>query len=147
MNILVIGDKCTDIYKYGKCNRLCPEAPVPIFIQQYSKQNEGMAGNVYKNIVQFKQLYRDISVELICNTQQITKTRYIDQHTNQMLLRIDSGQQKINSINLRNSKQLKKYDAIIISDYNKGFLSTDDINYISKINPLVIIDTKKYLGQ
>ena len=29
--ILVIGDSCTDIFIYGECNRICPEAPVPVF--------------------------------------------------------------------------------------------------------------------
>jgi D-beta-D-heptose 7-phosphate kinase/D-beta-D-heptose 1-phosphate adenosyltransferase len=38
------------------------------------------------------------------------------------------------------------YDAILISDYNKGFLSEEDIEHISKLHPLVILDTKKKLG-
>jgi len=34
MKILVIGDSCKDVFIYGKANRLCPEAPVPVFIPQ-----------------------------------------------------------------------------------------------------------------
>ena len=30
-SILVIGDSCTDIFVYGKTDRICPEAPVPVF--------------------------------------------------------------------------------------------------------------------
>ena len=30
IKFLVIGDGCTDVHIYGKCNRLSPEAPVPI---------------------------------------------------------------------------------------------------------------------
>jgi bifunctional ADP-heptose synthase (sugar kinase/adenylyltransferase) len=30
MKILVIGDSCEDIFRYGKVNRLAPEAPVPV---------------------------------------------------------------------------------------------------------------------
>ena len=30
IKFLVIGDSCTDVHIYGKCNRLSPEAPVPI---------------------------------------------------------------------------------------------------------------------
>jgi bifunctional ADP-heptose synthase (sugar kinase/adenylyltransferase) len=26
--VLVIGDSCTDVFRYGNCDRLCPEAPV-----------------------------------------------------------------------------------------------------------------------
>ena len=28
--VLVIGDGCKDVFQYGKCERLSPEAPVPI---------------------------------------------------------------------------------------------------------------------
>ena len=38
------------------------------------------------------------------------------------------------------------YDAIIISDYNKGFLSCKDIEYIGQKHDLVFLDTKKVLG-
>ena len=27
--ILVIGDSCKDVHIYGKCERMCPDAPVP----------------------------------------------------------------------------------------------------------------------
>ncbi len=29
MNILVIGEKCTDKFTYGKAFRLCPDYPAP----------------------------------------------------------------------------------------------------------------------
>ena len=48
--ILVIGDSCKDIFIYGKANRLCPEAPVPVFIPQRRTETGGMAANVYENI-------------------------------------------------------------------------------------------------
>ena len=31
MKILVIGDGCYDIFRYGNIDRICPEAPVPVF--------------------------------------------------------------------------------------------------------------------
>ena len=30
MKLLVIGDSCTDVFKYGEVNKLAPEAPVPV---------------------------------------------------------------------------------------------------------------------
>jgi len=33
MKILVIGDSCTDVFIYGDIERVCPEAPVPVFNQ------------------------------------------------------------------------------------------------------------------
>ena len=41
--ILVIGDSCIDKFIYGKCNRLCPEAPVPVFLPSEFTTNPGMA--------------------------------------------------------------------------------------------------------
>ena len=40
-----------------------------------------------------------------------------------------------------------KIDAIIISDYCKGFLEEDDIQYICENNSNVFVDTKKKLGE
>ena len=40
----------------------------------------------------------------------------------------------------------EKYDGVVISDYNKGFLSEDDIRFISEKHELVFLDTKKILG-
>ncbi len=39
------------------------------------------------------------------------------------------------------------YDAIIISDYCKGFLEEDDIQFICENNDNVFVDTKKKLGK
>ena len=50
MKILVIGDSCQDVFIYGKCERLCPDAPVPVFIPLKTKKIGGMAFNVYENI-------------------------------------------------------------------------------------------------
>src|SRR6185369_10075522 len=42
---------------------------------------------------------------------------------------------------------LKKYDVIAISDYNKGFLTEEDIQYICEHHDNVFMDTKKILGK
>ena len=49
MSILVIGESCNDIFHYGVCNRLCPEAPVPVFNSCKVVNNGGMAMNVKNN--------------------------------------------------------------------------------------------------
>lgn len=48
--ILVIGDSCKDVFRYGICERLCPEAPVPVFKPQSIRVNGGMCLNVVENI-------------------------------------------------------------------------------------------------
>ena len=48
--LLVIGESCVDVFTYGECKRLCPEAPVPIFNPKKTIESLGMAYNVYKNL-------------------------------------------------------------------------------------------------
>ena len=51
MKILIIGESCRDIFHYGNCDRLCPEAPVPVFNTLEIIENGGMAMNVYSNVL------------------------------------------------------------------------------------------------
>jgi bifunctional ADP-heptose synthase (sugar kinase/adenylyltransferase) len=139
--ILVIGDGCKDIFKYGKCDRLSPEAPVPVFKPTKSKSNGGMALNTYANL---KAL--GVECDIITNSST-TKTRYVDEISNQMLLRVDK-KDEIESIcsGALLTIEYDEYSAIVISDYNKGFLSEGDIEYISNKHPLTFLDTKKKIG-
>jgi D-beta-D-heptose 7-phosphate kinase/D-beta-D-heptose 1-phosphate adenosyltransferase len=142
MKILVIGESCNDIYSYCKTSRLAPEAPVPV-VQPLNDINiGGMAMNVYENI---KSL--GVEADLITNSnwQNITKHRFIDDRTNQMFLRVDSNDQNYGKLNI-NDLDLDKYIAIIISDYDKGYLTKEDIEFICKIHDNVFLDTKKILG-
>ena len=138
MKILVIGDSCTDIFIYGRCQRLCPEAPIPIFEPSKTITNDGMAGNVVRN---FKAL-GVTDVDIITNKEQITKTRYVEDKSNQMLLRVDGNDRVSNSFD--SSKiDFQYYDAVVVADYDKGFLTYKDIEIIGKKSKLSFIDTKK----
>jgi len=142
MKILLIGDSCQDIYVYGRCDRLCPAAPVPIFVPTVSKNNDGMAGNVYQNLQ-----ILGIDCDFITNNEKISKTRYVEEKTNQMIIRIDSGESSVDRIENLRDISLNDYKAVVISDYNKGFLLKEDIQYLAKNHPLVFMDTKKLLGK
>ena len=145
MNILVIGESCKDIYRYGDSTRLCPEAPVPVLNVDQNKVsiNSGMAMNVYNNI---KSLTGDDNANIVTNEgwQNVTKTRYVDSKTNYLILRVDQNDE-IERCDVTKI-DLSKYDCVVISDYNKGFLSEEDIEYISKNHNLTFLDTKKILG-
>ena len=148
VNILVIGDSCDDVFIYGHVYRLAPEGPVPIFNPFENKTNGGMALNVKSNILAI-----GANVKLITQAEHIVKTRYVDSRTNSLLLRVDTNDVASN-ISKEILKSIKnnfyenvKYDAIIISDYCKGFLSEDDIEYIACHNTNVFLDTKKLLGK
>ncbi len=139
--ILVIGDGCRDIHVYGKCKRLAPDAPVPVFVPIYEKQNLGMAGNVYQNVVSL-----GVPAVLKINKTTIEKKRFVHEETNHMFLRVDSDEENIQRIQDLSKEFLKPFDLIIISDYNKGFLLQEDIEFICKNHDKVFIDTKKILG-
>jgi D-beta-D-heptose 7-phosphate kinase/D-beta-D-heptose 1-phosphate adenosyltransferase len=144
VKVLVIGDACEDVYIYGDCNRLAPEAPVPVFVPQSKTTNGGMAMNVFANL---KSLGTDC--DIFHNVEEITKTRYVDKKTNHIFLRVDTDDKKLERVEEKHLDKdfLKQYDAIVISDYNKGFLTEEDIEKICYNHPLTFMDTKKNLGR
>lgn len=143
MNILVIGDSCTDIFRYGEVTRLAPEAPIPIIKPERETQNPGMAGNVVANL---KAL--GVDIDLITNKKEIRKIRYVCSKYHHLLLRVDENDncKRINIENVLCTVEWEKYDAVIISDYCKGFLNHLDIEYIAASHPLTFLDTKRSLG-
>jgi len=143
MKILVIGETCKDVFNYGRVERLCPEAPVPVFNLLNTIENKGMAGNVANNLIS---LGADVTLLTNLNWDQITKTRFIEKKTNHMFLRLDCNDEKYGKCDL-SSLDYSSWDAIIISDYHKGFLSKQDIQTISDNHPLTFLDTKKPIGK
>jgi len=141
MSILVVGETCRDVFVYCDSNRLCPEAPVPVLNIADQRENPGMAGNVRRNIESLSGKVVDISTNK--NWYEIAKTRYVHKESNHMFFRVDTTQLipriDLNTIDF-------DHDLIVISDYNKGFLSEDDIKYICSNHKNVFIDTKKILG-
>ena len=140
--ILVIGESCRDIFNYGTCKRLCPEAPAPIFNPQNTIENGGMALNVYNNVTS---LSVEVDIQTNKNWADITKTRFIETSSNHMFMRVDVGDHTYALSDIKNIKY-DEYHAIIISDYNKGYISEEQIQEISLNHNRVFLDTKKILG-
>jgi len=142
--VLVIGDSCKDIFIYGDIHRVCPEAPVPVFNPTHRTENDGMAKNVVRNLEAL-----GCDVEFISNDNSIKKIRYVDNRSNQMVIRVDEND-KCRSINDTELVYIeewgKSFDAVIISDYCKGFLDEEDICYIADKCNNVFLDTKKEIG-
>lgn len=133
-NILLIGDTCIDVYQYGTIDRLSPEAPVPVFVPTYREEREGMAGNVYTNLVTL-----GCTVNLICGHAS-KKTRLIDQRSRQQIARIDED---VSSTPVRFDTTIPPYDAIVISDYAKGVVDYTLIrDILQEVKCPVFIDTK-----
>ena len=152
-NFLVIGETCQDIFKYGFSKRLSPEAPVPIFTPEEEVCTDGMAKNVYNNLVSLvKSFSQNYIVNKFVSNHSAVKVRYVDKKTNHYFLRVDTGDDKYDRIEFSDElkKLLKNAHCVLISDYDKGFLKTDDIIKISELveeGCPIILDTKKKVKQ
>ncbi len=140
MKVLVIGDSCIDEFIYCDIERICPEAPVPVLKPIRSQQNPGMASNVVTNLEAL-----GAKVDLVTNMSKIKKTRYVDTRSGQMAMRVDENDQ---CTRYKGVYETVNYNAIIISDYCKGFLTEDDIEaFAERATCPIFLDTKKHLGK
>lgn len=182
-SVLVIGDVMLDRYWWGDAVKISPEAPVPVVRLTKSSIATGGAANVAANlrglgvhtklvgmigIDQEGSLLADeleqlgIGIDLLIRSDArptTVKTRVIA--NNQQVTRIDQeANEPIESVAEDEvitvfSSQLEKCDAIVVSDYAKGLLTTKVLSaLIDKANSLgkpVLIDPKgkdysKYQG-
>ncbi|MDP8212035.1 MAG: PfkB family carbohydrate kinase [Candidatus Zapsychrus exili] len=174
-NILVIGDIILDQYIQGSVSRISPEAPVPIVLEENSFSTPGGAANVAHNLRSLganvtlagmvgkdpegEILRKELSKKGI-NTKAvfvdsklptILKLRIIAQH--QQVVRVDKEKfckhqskiifKKITDFLKRN---IKNYDAIIVSDYGKGLISKELISFVCSLaeekNKIITVDPK-----
>lgn len=150
-HIAVLGDLVLDIYTFGEVDRISPEAPVPVLQVRRREQRLGGAGNVLLNlndlevhctafgrigaglngkVVQSELRERDINSDaLVINPElpTITKHRMVAQ--NQQLLRIDDeiihplSQEEEDSVMAGLEAIIDDLQAVVLSDYGKGFLT------------------------
>jgi rfaE bifunctional protein kinase chain/domain len=147
--VLVLGDMILDRFIWGSVSRICPEAPVPVVEIRTESTRPGGAANVAANIRSLGGMPRSIGVigddpegralqdlfrsigspvnGLIVDRGRPTsiKTRIIAHH--QQVCRTDREDRSELSPAVRSKvveifrKALKKADAVIVSDYAKGF--------------------------
>src|SRR5438477_596603 len=159
----VLGDLMLDRYLWGTASRLSPEAAVPIV--DFVEQSEclGGAGNVAANISTLgakveafgvigndeagRALQECLSAAniadkgIIADSKRVTtvKTRIIARH--QQVVRVDHERRE----SLRAETQekllrilfsaLKKLDALVLSDYDKGLITDDFADRVSSAEP------------
>ena len=134
--ILLLGDNCTDVYQFGTVDRISPEAPVPVFVASYKEERDGMAGNVFNNL-------EALGCEVTFLFDGISKkTRLIDSRSKQQIVRIDDDAECA-PISFDTAIP-DVYDAIVISDYNKGSVTYELIENLRKeLKVPIFVDTKK----
>lgn len=152
-HIGVLGDLMLDRYLWGTASRISPEAPVPVV--DFVEQNEclGGAGNVAANAAAFgakveafgvagrdeaghamQQCLREAQIGskgVIPDAKRLTtvKTRIIAKH--HQVVRVD--QERREPLREETKEKLlrivfaalKKLDALVLSDYDKGLISDD----------------------
>ena len=138
--ILIIGESAKDVFVYCNADRLAPDLPIPVLSIVDQKTNPGMAKNVERNIKNIADI-----CDIVTNSdwENVTKTRYMHKDSNHAFLRVDTDH-RIKRVNIK--KIPLDYEMIAVSDYNKGFLNEEDIEYLCKNHTNVFIDTKKILG-
>ncbi len=174
LKFVVIGDVMLDRYLWGDVERISPEAPVPVI--KISKETDvlGGAANVAANLAALSchvtlvgaigdDTYGTRLSDLVTEKKikplfikesgftTITKTRIMA--TTQQLLRIDHEKAETDISNdiaqikeaLRSA--IDQADAVILSDYNKGFLKSEPfcktiIEQCKKQKKSVYVDSK-----
>lgn len=138
LKVLLIGESCIDEYVYGDINRISPEAPVPILDYAYSEEKDGMSLNVKNNL---EALGCEVT-HLTNKPSQIIKRRFVDKKSKQQLLREDV-EHEIEPLSW-DWFSSSDYDAVVISDYNKGLITPSfSIKICSLFNGRTYVDTKR----
>ena len=160
--IRVIGDIMLDRWIYGRINRISPEAPVPILLQNLEKFNIGGAGNVALNIANLDgnvELYGSIGkdnegvkvLDLLKKTKTInmisldnvmtsTKNRLVAQNGQQICRWDNEVIYDCNSPLKKLISNVQKDDVVVVSDYAKGVIQE---SAVSSIEAKVIVDPKQ----
>ncbi len=150
-SILVVGDAMLDIYMIGDVDRVSPEAPVPVVAVKDRKYLLGGAANVAANVASIgaevvlvaaigddrrgEQLrtelaaagIRDDGIVVATARPTTSKTRVVAR--NQQLVRIDEEDDSLlegevlDEVRHRIQRLIKKADAALLEDYNKGVLA------------------------
>lgn len=137
VRILLIGDNGIDQYQYGTVTRISPEAPVPVVNYTHTVTRPGMAANVKDNLEQL-----GCDVDFVHGIKTSIKTRVIDSRTKQHLVRIDQDSPS-RAVKI-DYTDIEQYNAVVVSDYNKGSVDYETIENLRKrYSGPIFVDTKK----
>ena len=149
--LLVLGDLMLDHYLWGNCERISPEAPVPVVEVQKETSSLGGAGNVAANLVTLgaepvlvglvgedaraQQLFdafaaRGVDTRAIVRDPSrptTMKTRIIA-HSQQVVRadwesRADASGSALDGLLDKLERELPKCHALVVSDYGKGVIT------------------------
>jgi rfaE bifunctional protein kinase chain/domain len=166
---LVVGDIMLDRYWFGECERISPEAPVPVVRIARTEERLGGAANVARNVASMKATAGLLSVvgddEAGSRLASLLRQSRITPHLHrdgrlsttvklrviarqQQMVRVDfetSPDQEVLAAHLDEFEALAPtYDAIVMSDYGKGGLTHIErmIAIAKTANRPILVDPK-----
>jgi rfaE bifunctional protein kinase chain/domain len=169
IKILVVGDIMLDKYIVGDVSRISPEAPVPIVKVTNEYFTLGGCGNVARNIsalgvevscatsLGLDNAAADIKLQMnldgigqvLVNSSKVTtvKERFIADQRKVQMLRVDrENVYPIDHTDLIEEIKCSiietDYDIIVISDYAKGVITWELMEFLRTLNIPIIIDPK-----
>ncbi len=170
LRLLVVGDVMLDRYVVGEVNRISPEAPVPILTVESERAVAGGAANVALNAAelgaqvesvgwfgsddqgnQLRSLLGEQGIEVdpalrFGSAPTISKTRVMA--SNQQICRVDreegpeAYEPDLNQLGEVLRAKAEKADAVILSDYGKGFVTNELISLVREVSPFLSVDPK-----
>ncbi|EAK0823696.1 D-glycero-beta-D-manno-heptose-7-phosphate kinase [Campylobacter lari] len=164
--ILVVGDFMVDHYIWCDCTRISPEAPVMVMKSQKEDKRLGGAGNVYANLKSLgaevfalglvgddesgRFLKENLNAKLLVEKDRKTPLKSRVLSHSQQVLRLDDENDfdtKLEDEIIQEYKKIAKYyDAIVLSDYAKGILTSKVtkalIEHANTLNLPILIDPK-----
>lgn len=173
-SVLCVGDVILDHFHYGSVERISPEAPIPVLKLEREVSMLGGAGNVVRNLVGLGAGVRFATVigkdsdgrevERLIAQQGITDLAHVDdggRRTSTKSRYLASGQQMLRTdretvfelsddiakkLLATATSGLAECDAVVLSDYAKGVLSTNIIKQLitaaKQAACVVIVDPK-----
>ena len=159
ITILLVGDFMLDHYIIGTSNRISPEAPVPVVIPKEEYSIPGGAGNVAMNLsamgvsvtclgVVGDDIWGKKLLSLLKNNGiNIDDITIMKDYPTTLKQRIYSNGKQVARLDTEQiidwspnflSKNLRNYDACILSDYNKGVIKNANID-----TNILLVDPKK----
>lgn len=160
--VLVLGDLILDEYLHGNCVRYAAEANIPVLDVDQRHTQLGAGGNVAANLAalgaqttlctvigsdlqleEVKELLKKHKIQdskIVVEPNRATQLKTRLSIDDNLVYRIDRG--CTTSINPNSeqeiihwiSENIQEYDAIILSDYNKGVMTSNIIQTLSKLN-------------
>jgi bifunctional ADP-heptose synthase (sugar kinase/adenylyltransferase) len=133
MKILVVGDYISDVYTFGRAERLCPEAPVPVLIPEDERTSDGGAGLVANQLIEL-----GAETFIAFGSHSIKHRYFAGSH---LICRVDNDSYSVTPID---PSEFEGAGAYVVADYGKGAMTRELASQIVSTLKPVFVDAKRH---